>query len=332
MSSNSNASAAAFGWDFQANAAIVLMLDNIKTASSVKVEGQTEDIEVNLSNGRVIYSQAKSFVNPFNDSSNSITKLTESMRTLNNASSHNPEKLIYVTNSPNPFNDKSTIAMFSSKVEVPFSSLPDSCKNKIRKIITDNSFSAINENLLEVHIIPFYGDGDSRYSVIKTTVYEFLNSIGLSRETGLGKKLLEIWQRTFFENCTDRTRTIRKEELVWTIIVSICEIGNDDSFFDSYDEGIIAEVKKNYADVINNSAERFEFATRIISDFSGHSHQGSVLEKRNHFIENNWSNYKTEFQITNISDLILELLVKIILFKILSRRFTIDTIKREVCL
>ena len=36
---NRNASASAFGWDFQANAALVLMLENIKNAKSVRVEG-----------------------------------------------------------------------------------------------------------------------------------------------------------------------------------------------------------------------------------------------------------------------------------------------------
>ena len=45
-----NASASAFGWDFQVNAAIVLMLENIADAEFVRVEGETEDIEITLSN------------------------------------------------------------------------------------------------------------------------------------------------------------------------------------------------------------------------------------------------------------------------------------------
>ncbi|MDR3256628.1 MAG: hypothetical protein LBT18_03120 [Endomicrobium sp.] len=155
------------------------MLDNIKMASSVKVEGQTEDIELNLSNGRIIYSQVKS-VNNIDNTSNNISKLTESIRTLNNAVSsnrNNTERLIYITNSPNPFNDKSTVAMFSRKARVPFISLPNSCKNKIRKIIADNSFTSIREDLLEVHIIPFFGENESRYETIKTTVIELKDEL-----------------------------------------------------------------------------------------------------------------------------------------------------------
>ena len=47
---NRNASASAFGWDFQANSAILLMLENIKDAKRVRVEGADEDIEITLQN------------------------------------------------------------------------------------------------------------------------------------------------------------------------------------------------------------------------------------------------------------------------------------------
>lgn len=39
-----NATPSSFGWDFQVNAAIVLMLENIKAIKSVRVEGRKEDI------------------------------------------------------------------------------------------------------------------------------------------------------------------------------------------------------------------------------------------------------------------------------------------------
>ena len=43
-----NATPSSFGWDFQINAAIVLMLENIKAIKSVRVEGKKEDIELLL--------------------------------------------------------------------------------------------------------------------------------------------------------------------------------------------------------------------------------------------------------------------------------------------
>ena len=45
---NRNASASAFGWDFQVNAAILLMLENIEKAEKIRVEGKDEDIEITL--------------------------------------------------------------------------------------------------------------------------------------------------------------------------------------------------------------------------------------------------------------------------------------------
>ena len=44
---NRAATSVLFGFDFQANAAIVLMLENIKDMSSIRLEG-SEDIEINL--------------------------------------------------------------------------------------------------------------------------------------------------------------------------------------------------------------------------------------------------------------------------------------------
>lgn len=40
-----NATPSSFGWDFQVNAAIVLMLENVKAIKSVRIEGKKEDIE-----------------------------------------------------------------------------------------------------------------------------------------------------------------------------------------------------------------------------------------------------------------------------------------------
>ena len=73
---SSNATASAFGWDFQSNAAIMLMLRNIEKASKVKVEGQSEDVEITLADGRMLMSQVKATVKP-DDYSHVKEKLEE---------------------------------------------------------------------------------------------------------------------------------------------------------------------------------------------------------------------------------------------------------------
>jgi len=97
---STNASASAFWWDFQSNAAIMLMLKNIKIATAVKVEGEKEDIEITLDNGNTIYSQAKSVFDPYNDFNNVIAKLKAGLKTLNSVGDiENVAQLIYITNS-----------------------------------------------------------------------------------------------------------------------------------------------------------------------------------------------------------------------------------------
>ena len=60
MSKNRRAQAVFFGFDFQVNAAIVLMLENIQELNSLKLEGNYEDIELELNTGEYILAQAKS--------------------------------------------------------------------------------------------------------------------------------------------------------------------------------------------------------------------------------------------------------------------------------
>lgn len=131
MPRSSNATASAFGWEFQSNAAIMLMLKNIESASKVKVEGETEDVEITFTNGRMLMAQAKSVINP-DDVSFVIDKLEAALKTLNKASQiANIEKLVYVTNSPNPFSDVTTMYKFSSPLNmVPFSELCDTFPHK----------------------------------------------------------------------------------------------------------------------------------------------------------------------------------------------------------
>lgn len=60
MAKSRRANAVNFGFDFQVNAAIVLMLENIEDVSALRLEGNYEDIEVKLNDGEYILAQAKS--------------------------------------------------------------------------------------------------------------------------------------------------------------------------------------------------------------------------------------------------------------------------------
>lgn len=54
MPKNRRADAVMFGFDFQVNAAIVLMLENIEYLEYLRLEGNNEDIELKLENDQYI--------------------------------------------------------------------------------------------------------------------------------------------------------------------------------------------------------------------------------------------------------------------------------------
>lgn len=328
--SNTNASASAFGWDFQSNAALVLMLKNIKRAVSVKVEGKTEDIEILLDNGDAIFSQAKSVFKP-DDYSNVKAKMKAALGTLNeSAKLPNIEKLIYITNSPNPFNDVASMSYFYGNSSYAFSALPDSCQEAIKAIIQEQSYNDIDCDKLEVHVIPFVGDDDNRYKIMKEATYEFLHMVGIN-ESGLGKSILETWQRFLSINAShhDLSAAVTKRKLIWPLIVSVCEISRDEAFFSAYDEGELNEISDKYRSAINNNAERFEFITKVMSSYNEH-YDSNPKNRIKSFTEAKWNDFSSDFEIEGISPEIVEAVIKLTLHKVLQNRFMVSRIKKEV--
>lgn len=95
MSRSRRADAVIFGFDFQVNAAIVLMIENIRDLESLRLEGNYEDIELKLNGGSYILAQAKAIEKSSSDFSHVRENLKKALTTLSEAS-HNTlvEKLI----------------------------------------------------------------------------------------------------------------------------------------------------------------------------------------------------------------------------------------------
>lgn len=333
-----NASASAFGWEFQTNAAIYMMLQNIKVADYVKVEGKTEDIEIYLSDGNVIYSQAKAFHNQ-GDNSNTKKKLYAALRTLNDASKNSSAtKLVYITNSFNPFDVKDayvSMTFFGLK-EVDFSDLPDTCREIIDKEINKQGLSNLHTEKLSIWILPFSGKGENKYQILKTEVNEFLNSVNVG-SFGIGQEIMSIWQRKFGINATelDRDKTISKKEMVWPVIVMICRDIKSDDFLDDCDDGLVRDVSRRFKEFIDTMTERFDFMTRVLGLYEESretQHELTRKEYTSWFINNRWVNYKDEFYYQGVDSEVLEILTKLIIKKVIDVRYTVSGIKKEVSL
>lgn len=328
------ADAVLFGFDFQRNAAIVLMLENIKDFQSLRLEGDDEDIELTMQDGRRILAQAKAVVNSSSDFSHVRANLKKALNSLSDgAQDANVERLIFITNSPNPFNDDASRGIFWAPTHRQFSTLPPSAQN-----IVEGCLSEIAHPLdLDKFYIQFFqfetDDEAERYKVVQEKINDFIGELNTNTSPGLGKKLLQIWHENIFVNGSKKDVAIqlKKKDIVWPIMVLETDITHcDDSIIEQFDTGIYDEVVRLYGETIDSCCERIDFFTRVLFDYNQFQSNKKPREKCLDFVDHFWRNYQSEFDVQGIDGEILEALTKIILYNIVHRRIVIDNIKRGV--
>ncbi|MCW6677701.1 hypothetical protein NH286_00850 [Anaerococcus sp. NML200574] len=338
MSNNTRATSVLFGFDFQVNAAIALMLENIKDIKKLRIEGELEDIEITLKDDVKIYSQAKSVVKSSSDFRNVIKNMTNSLISLQNASQKASEKskeikeLIMITNSPNPLNDMDSISTFSLDAHRTYESLSPHLQDKINNIMDKNNIS-LDLSKFKIQILPFETDDETeRYKFIKQYIQEFLSEIDTSYN-GITKKLMTIWQREIFKNGTQEKLTyeLSKKDVIRPIIVILTESTNiSDELRYGFDTPIFNETIKKYSNVIHVCVNKFDFFSQVLFDYNSFIYYGKASEKINCFISDLWKNYTEYFDNIESDDEVRECLIKIILYKIISNRITINKIKEGV--
>lgn len=329
---DTNASDTLFGWDFQINAAIVIMLEDVENISKVRVEGKTEDIELTLSDGGYIFSQAKALVEP-SDTKNVRKKLGDALGTLNQASL-NPmtKKLIYITNAYNPLNDPTSMMAFYGQARKSYDSLPESGKKVIETIISKKSYNTLKKNKLYIYTFPFEQDLNNRYRVVIEKVKDFITSIKPIL-SGIAQDVLDVWLQQLFENATlhDTAIILSKEDLIWPLIVIMCD-NNERSnpFIDNMDDGDYIEINERYKSFIDCKSQKFTFATRVITDFQDFQ-QGVVngTERVLDFIDKRWADYSDEFLSGEIDEIAMNL-IKVTLYRIIQQRRLINDVKKKV--
>lgn len=339
-----NASASVFGWHFQINAAIIFMLREIRNIDSIRIEGLDEDIELQLSNGAKIFIQAKSKATLGADN-NALTKLSEGMKTLIHAASKNKyEKLYFVTNYPNPIGGRQSqynSFMGGTYIERSFAEIPTGAKSsaltKIKEVEQKYSLKMDTDKLF-ISVIPFDGEiKDIRERVISAQLKEFLN--GISVNEGSSKELLEIWQSDMFFNASniDTKIELNKKKLMWPIVVLNCELSEDDKLLDEVEEelGLDSEdveiILRRYGKFINKQIEHFDFVIKVISDFRNHKAVKRGRERKKEvFVNQNWSSYKKDIYSGDLTDELLETLIKIILLKLLNKQTMVTKVVKEV--
>lgn len=334
MGKDRRANGGFFGFDFQVNAAIVLMLENIKELNSLKLEG-CEDIDIELLSGNHILAQAKAIEKSSTDFTNVRKNLKKALESLSDGNQKvTTDKLIFITNSPNPLNQDESRSIFYGASRRNFNTLPDSSQ----KIITEY-LSQIDQPLdtdkFTIQVIPFETDDDlERYKVVMQVINNFLGELKLENY-GMGKQLHQVWCGEVFKNGTrkDEKITLSKKSLIWPIIVITTNVDRTDSaFIERFDAVQYDEVVRRFHEIIDSCCERVEFFTKILYDFYSYNNSGKPSEKTLNFVEECWQNYKSEFEGIGIDFETVEALTKVVLYNVIRRRFDIDKIKKGVSL
>lgn len=320
-----------FGFDFQANAAIVLMLETIREMAHIRLEG-AEDIEITLNDGSQIFAQAKSVVNSCSDFRNVLANLKKSIESLSEAyhkTSNSVRELIYITNSPNPFNEKQLNAIFLGPSQRNYSSLPNKLQGKISKILNELK-SPLDINKFKIQILPFETDiYRERYKVVIAEIGDFISLLG---NVPIERNLIhKIWAEDLFRSgtCRDKSINLKKKELIWPIIVLITN--NDD--YDEYDmdDSETEELLSSYKYIINICSEKYEFITRVLFAYNNFK-TAENKTKLDKFINSESHNFKYLFDDINmnLSEDLQDKLLQIILRNIICQRIKINKIKDAV--
>ena len=335
MEKDRRADAVLFGFDFQVNAAIVLMLENIKELQSLRLESNNEDIDIGLLSGNHILAQAKAIVNSSTDFGNVRKNLKNALESLSDGSKKvEAEKLILITNSPNPLNEDASRSIFWGPARRGFSTLPESSQKIILEYLSKID-QPLNTDQFVIQVVPFETDDEAeRYKVVMQAINDFVGELKLDIP-GLGKQLHRVWCGEVFKNGTkkDASITLSKNELIWPIIVIATDIDRiDRDFVEQFDSVQYDEVVRRFRELIDSCCERVEFFTKILYDYNAYKNAGAAKEKTLNFVNDCWKNYVSDFEGSDMDPDIVEALSKVVVYNIIRRRYDIDRIKKGVSL
>lgn len=334
MTNNSNASPEVFGFDFQVNATIFLLIDNIKEVKTVRMEGASEDIELTMNNGSQIMAQAKGIVKGSSDFSNVRRNLKKAIGTLSSADNKLVEKLILITNSKNPLNEDTSKSFFyGPPVAVCYNDLSDEAKKVIDNIVERLNVS-FDTNKFQIYYFMFETDNmRTRYAVIEEKVKDFINQLNLGQILS-ATEIMQVWQNDLFHNGSqiDTTIKLSKKEIVWPVIVLTLGKQLPSEYIDDYDQGFINEITEQYSYLVNAVTERYDFITKILFDYNSSNYALSMKERTRKFIADKWKDYISVFSFESLNKEVQEAVTKVILAKVIQQRYLIDNISKGVSL
>lgn len=343
---NNDASASAFGWNFQVNAGIFLFLDIIVQAESMKMESKLEDIEIRLSDGTLALAQAKSARDP-STAKNKKEKFKDALVSLSKIKDKNFH-FIYISNISDTF--QSTKDGFDNNV-VSYLECMQSIKDEIDKT-KDTVVESLRKSNKQIQaqrlqdfnmdnfhistITGYWGTDNRRYIQIEKKITQFLgDTLGLNlREVNFIQSRLQThWQSFLAHNATIKDdnvlKEITKKDFVWPIVVILSEIDierlNDCMTF-SVDRSFLKEVEFYLESIDNIAFEKFRIVNSILIKYKNFKNttKGDELE----FIKSHYQEFIDNFGELHKDEDIVEYLTKAFMLKIITNHRNINKITK----
>ncbi len=343
MSADTNASHTAFGWLFQTNAALVLMLRNIREAESIRVEGRFEDIEIRYADGTVDYAQAKARTTN-NPGENSTARFNDAIRTLAlNVQKENCRRALFVTNDIYPLGKKQSDIQFGSDTLLDFNELSPKQQGYIlerfqqfteKSTDINTDIDAIKKRF-SIYVMWFYGeDEQTRTKQVKQAIEELFGEIDSRLDGRFTRRLYNSWSTQLHMNeaTANLSLSINKAQFIWPLIVILIEAHEDDELFEDIDEETRQDILECYGQVIDEAADRFDLITKIQTDYETykHMHRGSPKEMRRAFTHDFVASYRdlvgADAINTDEADYVTALIIK----KVIAKKDMISKVREEV--
>lgn len=189
---------------------------------------------------------------------------------------------------------------------------------------------------LLIQTLPFETDDeDERYKYVLKAVEEFAEDLHLS-SLSMGKKLMQAWQNDLQRNGSKKNAAIRvsKKDIIGPILVIITDIDQtSEKFIDHLDSDIYDEVISQYKGLITDCCEKYEFFKDILREYISYKNcaeHKSRMETAFGFVDSYWEKYTYMFDDTGIDEEVQEILIKTILYNVITKRNKIDCVKSGV--
>lgn len=362
---NPVANPTAFGWLFQVIAAIVLSLEYKENLKEVKVEGETEDIEIYLTNTAPIYAQAKATMGDVRKVEVS-TPTKNAMNTLLNTSNavSKYSKLIYISNFINPVSldeiDLSArwLVNGSTLFEKNFQDIPNQGQEYLRERLEKAQEDLKNGkylytkkkfdwNKLYVDIMIFESTNEERKKINANPDCKIIDHhnhcVVLSNEIDeivQRKKLKDrIYNKLlsrFYENAATKSIRISKNRLMGIFITEVIQETESENIKNIYPA--YRKMIEDYIDgFLDDQSMNIDVINDITSSFYKYWNKNTLKNNVNaqkikqNFVNTQWIKFKENFPIdkSKFSKKIQEEAIKLLILQIIDKEENINEIRTE---